>query len=116
MFSRLLNIVGSYAGSSMVETMDLSEASLRYATSAIHAGLNKKESAIQQGVDEDSAYGQGAAQALSMVYSSGADRNAIIARLVDMYGLLDFVLQDLLTDEEYAELVEEEPLPEEQEK
>lgn len=99
----------------MVETMDLSEASLRYATSAIQAGLNKKESAIQQGVDENDAYGQGAAQALSMIHSSGADRDAIITRLMDMYGLLDFVLRELLTEEEYAELVEEEPISEDQE-
>lgn len=50
-----------------------------------------------------------------MIYWSGADHDAIIARLVEMYGLLDFVLQELLTEEEYAELVEEESLPEDHE-
>lgn len=99
----------------LIDPMDLSEATLRYATSAIQAGLNKKESAVQQGVDEDDAYGQGAAQALSMIHASGADREDIITRLVDMYGLLNFVLQEILTEEEYMEFVEGGPTPENQE-
>jgi hypothetical protein len=98
--------------SDTVDVTSLEEASLRYATSAIQAGVNKKEDALAKGASEDEAYGQGAAQALGIIHSSGADREQLVARLMEYYGLLDFVLQELLTDEEYAELVEGGPVPE----
>ncbi|RYJ07758.1 hypothetical protein ELS19_19925 [Halogeometricum borinquense] len=94
-----------------IDTTDIEEASLRYATSAIQAGVNKKEDALSKGATETEAYGQGAAQALGIIYSSGADREQLVERLIEYYGLLDFVLEEILTDEEYTDLVNTDSSP-----
>jgi len=89
------------------EVMEIEEASLRFALSGIKAGVNKKRSALERGATEAEAYTQGANQALGMLHSSGADEQALVEHLIDWRGLIDFALEDLLTEEEYAELVEE---------
>ncbi|WP_273837013.1 hypothetical protein [Halococcus sp. PRR34] len=88
-----------------IDQMD--EITLNYALSAVQAGVNKKEDALEKGATEEEAYTQGANQARGIVHSSGADVDDVVEHLLDRHGLIEFLLEDLLTDEEYAELVEE---------
>lgn len=88
------------------EVMEIEEASLRFATSGIIAGVNKKRDAMRKGADSEEAHQQGASQALGNIHSSGADREEIAEHLVDQYWLLKHILREMLTEDEYAEFVE----------
>ena len=85
--------------------MPIDEAPLRYATSAIRAGVNKRRDAIEKGVDRESAYEQGANQAMGIIRSSGADEGVVIEHLLDQLWLTEAILEESLSEEDYARLV-----------
>ena len=89
------------------EVPEIDEITLKFADSAVKAGVNKKNELLEKGVPEEEAYTQGVNQAFGIIDSSGADEGEIAEHLLDRMGLIDFLLEEILTAEEYAELVED---------
>lgn len=89
------------------EVPEIDEITLRFAASAVQAGVNKKNNLLENGVPEEEAYTQGVNQAFGIIDSSGAEEEEIVEHLLDRRGLIDFLLEELLTAEEYAELAED---------
>lgn len=87
------------------ETPEIEEITLKFAASAVQAGVNKKNDLLQKDATEEQAYTQGANQALGIIHSPGADEQEVIQNLLDRRGLIDLLLENFLTEEEYAELV-----------